>query len=57
MTSLRDWIRWRRERRTNRRALNRERSGVRVRDGQEIGYAGVGKGTKSKRHAGTPGGS
>lgn len=56
MGSLRDWILTRRERRANRRALNRERSGMRVRDGQEIGYAGVGKGTKGKRHAGTPGG-
>lgn len=56
MRSLRDWILTRPERRANRRALNRERSAVRARGGQEIGYAGVGKGSKSKRHAGTPGG-
>ena len=56
MPSLREWIRHRRERRANRRALNRERSGRRVGEGHEIGYAGVGKGAKSKRHAGTPGG-
>jgi hypothetical protein len=56
MPSLREWIRYRRERRANRRALNHERSGRRVGEGQEIGYAGVGKGATSKRHAGTPGG-
>ena len=54
MRSPREWIRYRRERRANRRALKYERSGRRAGEGQEIGYAGVGKGAKSKRHAGTP---
>ena len=48
MPSLREWIRYRRERRANRRALNRERAGRGPRVGQEIGYLAVGKGNKSK---------
>jgi hypothetical protein len=47
MASLRAWLRYRRDRRANRRALNKERSGS-ARDGQEIGYMSVGKGNKSK---------
>ena len=56
MSRLREWIRYRRERRANRRALNNERAGRGPAEGQEIGYMAVGKGNKSKRHAGTPGG-
>ena len=48
MPSLREWIRYRRERRANRRALNRERAGRGPREGQEFGYMAVGKGNKSK---------
>jgi hypothetical protein len=55
MASLRAWLRYRRERRANRRALNKERSGS-VREGQEIGYMSVGKGNKNKRNEGAPGG-
>jgi hypothetical protein len=55
MASLRAWLRYRRERRANRRALTKG-SGNRVGEGQEIGYMSVGKGNKSKKSAGTPGG-
>jgi hypothetical protein len=56
MATLRRCLRYRRARRANHRALNKERSERRVGEGQEIGYMSVGKGNKSKRHAGTPGG-
>ena len=48
MPSLREWIRYRRVRRTNRRALNKERAGRGPSEGQEIGYMAVGKGNNSK---------
>jgi hypothetical protein len=48
MPSLRDWIRYRRERRANRRALNKDRAERAPSEGQEIGYMAVGKGNKSK---------
>ena len=48
MPSLREWIRYRRVRRANRRALNKERAGRGASEGQEIGYMAVGKGNKSK---------
>jgi hypothetical protein len=48
MPSLREWIRHRRERRADRRALNKERAGRSPGEGQEIGYMAVGKGNKSK---------
>jgi hypothetical protein len=48
MPSLRDWIRHRRERRANRRALTKERAARSPGEGQEIGYMAVGKGNKSK---------
>ena len=48
MPSLREWIRHRRERRANRRALKKERAGRSPGEGQEIGYMAVGKGNKSK---------
>ena len=44
MPSLREWIRYRRVRRANRRALNKERAGAGPSEGQEIGYMAVGKG-------------
>lgn len=55
MASLRAWLRYRRERRANRRALNKERTG-RAGEGQEIGYMSVGKGNKSKRGTSGTGG-
>jgi hypothetical protein len=48
MPSLRDWIRYRRERRANRRALNKDHAERAPSEGQEIGYMAVGKGNKSK---------
>jgi hypothetical protein len=48
MASLREWLRYRRERRANRRALNKERAGRAPREGQEIGSMSVGKGNKNK---------
>jgi hypothetical protein len=48
MPSLRDWIRYRRERRANRRALNKDRAERAPSEGPEIGYMAVGKGNKSK---------
>jgi hypothetical protein len=56
MPSLREWIRYRRERRANRRALNKERVGRAPGEGQEIGYMAVGKGNKSKSATGGTGG-
>ena len=56
MPSLREWIRYHRERRANRRALNRERTGQAPSEGQEIGYMAVGKGNKSKRGTAGTGG-
>jgi hypothetical protein len=55
LSSLRAWLRYRRERRANRRALNKERAGA-PREGQAIGYMSVGKGDKSKRGTAGPGG-
>jgi hypothetical protein len=57
--NLREGLDYRRQRRTDRRALRKERALRRRASGgdtSEIGYAGIGKGNKSKRHAGTPGG-
>jgi hypothetical protein len=48
MGSLREWLRYRRERRSNRRALTKERRGSAPKEGQEIGYMSVAKGNKSK---------
>jgi len=48
MSSLREWIRYRRVRRANRRALNKERAGRIPTEGQEIGAMSIGKGNKSK---------
>jgi hypothetical protein len=48
MALLPEWLRYRRERRVNRRALNKERAGRAPREGQEIGYMSVGKGNKSR---------
>ena len=48
LPSLRQWIRKRRERRANRRALNKERAGRAPSEGQEIGYMAVGKGNTAK---------
>jgi len=49
--TLREWLDYRRQRRADRRALRKERA-LRRRerggDTSEIGYAGVGKGNKSK---------
>jgi hypothetical protein len=47
MPSLREWSRRRRQRRANRRALNKERAARSPGEGQEIGYMAVGKGNKS----------
>jgi hypothetical protein len=57
--TFREWLDYRRQRRADHRALRKERAQRRREgggDATEIGYAGVGKGNKSKRHAGTPGG-
>ena len=49
MPSLREWIRYRRERGANRRVLNnKERAGRAPGEGQGMGYMAVGKGNKSK---------
>ena len=56
MPSLREWIRYRRVRRANRRALNKERGGRGPSEGQEIGYMAVGKGNKSKNGTAGTGG-
>jgi hypothetical protein len=48
MGPLREWLRYRRQRRRSRRELNKERSGRPAGEGQEIGYMSVGKGSKSK---------
>jgi hypothetical protein len=47
MPSLREWTRYRRERRANRRALKTERAERGPGEGQEIGYLAAGKGNKS----------
>ena len=56
MPSLRELIRYRRVRRANRRALNKERAGAGPSEGQEIGYMAVGKGNRSKSATAGPGG-
>jgi hypothetical protein len=50
MPSLREWTRYRRERRANRRALKTERGPG---EGQEIGYMAVGK--RNNSNTGTSG--
>jgi hypothetical protein len=57
--TFREWLDYRRRRRADHRDLRKERAQRRRASGgdtSEIGYAGVGKGNKSKKHAGTPGG-
>ena len=59
MSNLREWLDHRRQRRADRRALRKERTLRRRASGgdtSEIGYAGIGKGNKSKTSPGTPGG-
>jgi hypothetical protein len=57
--SFRERLNDRHQRRADRRALRKERAARRREGGgdtSEMGYAGIGKGSKSKRSAGRPGG-
>ena len=59
MQTFREWLNDRRRRRADHRALREERAARRREGGgdtSEMGYAGIGKGSKSKRSAGRPGG-
>ena len=59
MQTFREWLNDRRQRRADHRALCKERAARRREGGgdtSEMGYAGIGKGSKSKSSAGRPGG-